>query len=412
MNIQIARKLDYYLGIPLCWLLSVLCKLRARKDLLNQKKLIHPRKVLFIELCEMGSIILAYPAIRKVKKSYPEAEIYFLSFIENTQAVLCSGVISEQNIIGIRNKNIIVLLFDLWRIIRKLRKIGIDTTIDMNLFFRVTTLISYLTKASVRVGFHQTKHKGLYRGEMQTDNVLYNPHKHIKDNFLLLVKVLNPDNIEYCCSDQKQAEIKKISQITSIEPQDIAAMRKRLLVLAPRLDLRHKIVLINLGQNDVIGTRKWPQGSYNKLILRLLGHEHIFIVMIGKGHPGQENLIKHPRCLDIIDKTSIRDIIHLCKLAHAIVSHDCGMIHIASLTNIFICALFGPETPKLYAPSSDNMKIFYKDLSCSPCLSVYTYKVSYCLDNKCLKEISPQEVYDCLLTQVYRDPLDTAKMNC
>jgi len=93
-------------------------------------------------------------------------------------------------------------------------------------------------------------------------------------------------------------------------------------------------------------------------------------------------------------------LINFCNIARAIVSHNCGMIHIASLTNIFICVLFGPETPKLYAPNSENMKIFYKELSCSSCLSAYNYKTSSCLNNNCMNMIKPEKVYACLMEQI------------
>jgi len=411
MDVRIARKWDYYLGIPLCWVFSMFHMVKFWKRPLNKRKNIYPRKVLFIELCEMGSIILGYSAIREVKSSYSNAEIYFLTFRENAEAVILSGDINKENIIGIRSENTIVLLFDLWRTINKLRKIGIDTIIDMNLFFRVTTIISYLTKASIRVGFYQTEHKGLYRGDMQTHNVLYDPDKHIKDNFLLLVKALNSDNFDYCNSEQNLSEIKKNTVMSSLEPQDMVEIKKRLSVLAPKLDLSCKIILMNLGQRDAIGTRKWPVENYNNLISMLLADEHTFILMIGKDHPGKEKLFKHAHCLDLIDKTSFRDIIHLCKIADAIVSHDCGLIHIASLTNIFICVLFGPETPKLYAPISDNMKIFYKGLSCSPCVSAFNNKLCSCLDNKCLSMISTEEVYDCLVKPVYKVTSDTNKID-
>ncbi|MCG2712674.1 MAG: glycosyltransferase family 9 protein [Candidatus Omnitrophica bacterium] len=398
MNIELARKLDYYLGIFLCRILSVFCRIKGLRVPAARKIPIHPKKVLFIELCEMGSIILGYPAFIELKKYYPKVDIYFLTFHENIEAVLCSGVISERNIIGIRNKSIVVLLFDLWRSIRKLRRIGVDTVIDMNFFFRVSAVLSYLSNASIRVGFYQKSHKGLYRGNMQTHKVLYDPGKHIKNNYISLVNALKSDKINLHFHNHEQSEI---SNATRIDTADIEAMRDRLRIFAPGLDLSYKLVLINLGEVDRIRLRKWPMRNYNKLIAMLLEHEKIFIVMVGKGHPGCEQLIRHARCMDLIDKTNIRDMLSLCNLARVLVSHDCGMIHIASLTDIFICALFGPETPKLYAPISENMKIFYKELSCSPCLSAYNHKTFSCVNNNCLSEIKPEEVYACLIEQIF-----------
>jgi len=69
-------------------------------------------------------------------------------------------------------------------------------------------------------------------------------------------------------------------------------------------------------------------------------------------------------------------------------------VHLASLTEINIIALFGPEAPLLYKPLSDKSIILYKDFACSPCLSAYNYRSSACKDNICLRAITVDEVYN------------------
>ena len=55
---------------------------------------------------------------------------------------------------------------------------------------------------------------------------------------------------------------------------------------------------------------------------------------------------------------------------------------------------FGPETPLLYGPVGDKHYIFYEALPCSPCLNVYNYKSTFCEDNKCMKDIDADKVYE------------------
>ena len=71
MEVNKARLIDYWLGIPLCGVLSVFEKVTSL--FLHKKKNISPRKIMFIGLSEMGSVILAYPAMRKTQELYPEA---------------------------------------------------------------------------------------------------------------------------------------------------------------------------------------------------------------------------------------------------------------------------------------------------------------------------------------------------
>ena len=90
----------------------------------------------------------------------------------------------------------------------------------------------------------------------------------------------------------------------------------------------------------------------------------------------------------------MQELISLFSISKVIVGHDGGLIHLASLTDIFIIALYGPETPLLYEPLSKNKKIIYKKFSCSPCLSAYNHRNSICKNNKCMQAIGVNEVYN------------------
>ena len=86
MNITPARRIDYWIGIPICFILSMYNKINTlfmKKEVLLEE----PKKFLFIELSEMGSAILAYPAMRYIRKRYPYSEISFLIFEKNRPSV-------------------------------------------------------------------------------------------------------------------------------------------------------------------------------------------------------------------------------------------------------------------------------------------------------------------------------------
>jgi len=59
--------------------------------------------------------------------------------------------------------------------------------VDLELFARVTALLTVLCGAKKRVGFHAFHNEGLYRGNFLTHKVSYNPHIHIAKNFVALV---------------------------------------------------------------------------------------------------------------------------------------------------------------------------------------------------------------------------------
>ena len=100
---------------------------------------------------------------------------------------------------------------------------------------------------------------------------------------------------------------------------------------------------------------------------------------------------------DIVDLTgytrSIAELLALFHIARLLVTNDGGPGQFAALTPIWTLMLFGPETPSLYAPHTPRCHSFYSQWPCSPCLTAYNHRASYCDgDNQCLKVIHPDAV--------------------
>ena len=81
IRVDTMRRIDHLAGVPLCALLSPFVLLFDwLRNLVGQPSA-SPKKVLFIELSEMGSAILVDPAMRETIKR--GAQIYFLIFKSN-----------------------------------------------------------------------------------------------------------------------------------------------------------------------------------------------------------------------------------------------------------------------------------------------------------------------------------------
>ena len=99
----------------------------------------------------------------------------------------------------------------------------------------------------------------------------------------------------------------------------------------------------------------------------------------------------------VIDLTgytrSVSELLALFHIARLLVTNDGGPGQFAALTPIWTLMLFGPETPSLYAPLTPQCYSFYSQWPCSPCLTAYNHRSSYCDgDNQCLKVIQPADV--------------------
>jgi len=398
MKIDSMRRIDYWIGIPICFILSIFTWIgkKVKRQNVNTDRI---KKILFVEFSELGSAILSYPSMKKAKERYPDSEIYFWIFESNKDAILALNIMPDDNIFTLKTSNFIALTFGLIRNLVNIWKEKIDVVIDMELFSRFSSIATCLTGSPMRIGFSKYSQEGLYRGNLLTHKVPYNPYIHISVNFLFLVHALKSP------SDQiPLIKIKLDSSDTNLALPKLESSKKneehiwnKLKEADATINKQSKIVVIHPSVNEALPLRRWDFNNYLQLVKKLLDDPDIFIIMAGSLYGSLEDVISQQlqiaRVINFIGKTTVQELIDLFNISRILISHDSGIIHIAALTNINILALFGPETPVLYAPLTPNVQIFYKKFSCSPCFSAYNQRVSVCNDNKCLQAISPEEIY-------------------
>ncbi len=400
MNIQLVRDVDYLIGIPICVILSIIYSIKRALGLEKLDWNEAPKKVLFIELSEMGSTVMAYNAIKRLKALYPKAELYFLIFKSNVESVKMLNMIPKSNIFTLRDKKFSEFIVDALALIPKLRAVGIDTTIDFELFSRFTAIISFLSGAKRRVGFYRFYSEGLYRGKFHTHKVQYNPHMHISLNFLALVLALKARQNEI---PMLKAQLFK----EKIERKQIAVSKEakqkifnRLKALNPSINEKSKLIAIDPNYSEAIPMRSWETENYAKLAKMLLRAPNTFILLTGTIASGSKNAkyicsrVQTERCIDLTGKFTLNEFIDVLGTADVVITHDSGPAHFASITGTKVIVMFGPETPKVYAPLGDNVKAIYANFSCSPCVSAFNERHSACNNNKCMQAISVDEVYN------------------
>jgi ADP-heptose:LPS heptosyltransferase len=396
MGVDALRLLDRMIGLPLCWLFTLVRLLR--RLVLPVKSLPPPRRVLIIKLSEMGSTVLAYPAMEELKKRIPGVELFFLVFKNNAAIVDVLGVIPSANIVTVDYGSPYRLLASGLQVMKRLLSEHIDTTIDMDFFSRLTGLISFVVCRGNRVGFHRYNDEGLYRGNLLTHRVIYSPHIHTSAAFMALVKSLfeNPGDEPHYRSPIDPADLTVPTYIP--DRSDVTSVRNKLAAKELRQSGNATIILINPNSSDIFPLRKWPLDYFAELCQRLLSElPHCWLVITGVASEGKDaqfirDRVQSQRCIDFTGQTSFRELLALYGIARLMVTNDSGPAHFAALLSLPTIVLFGPETPRLYSPMGDRHKAMYAELACSPCVSVYNSKKSPCTDNRCLKAILPRHV--------------------
>jgi ADP-heptose:LPS heptosyltransferase len=388
------RAVDYWIGIPLCFLCTLWLRLWGKP-----KGPQTPQRLLFVELSEMGSTVIANPAMQKAKDAL-DAEIFFLIFERNADSLRLLNTVSEANIITIRQTGLLVLALDSLRFLLRARKAKIDTVVDLELFSRYSALLTGLSGAVRRVGFYRFHCEGLYRGDMLTHRVNYNGHIHIAKNFVCMINALLspepqvPYSKTYVSDDEIRVPVKDVPE------GELEYVRGLVREVYPKYEPGyHRIVLINPNSSELLPQRRWSQDNFAALA-EMVAREWDDALVLITGSLSErdealrmQNAIGHPRFRSFAGMHKLMALPALYNIATVLVTNDSGPAHFSAITPIRSIVLFGPETPKLYG-SLGNTESITAELSCSPCVTASNQKNSACNDAVCMRMITPERVFE------------------
>jgi len=288
----------------------------------------------------------------------------------------------------------------LYKIFYWTRKRKIDAVIDLELFSRITALLTGFSGAPYKVGFHAYYNEGLYRGDFLSHKVAYNSHIHIAKNFMALVNALMTpqEEIPYSKTKVDDNEISLAKVKYSDDEKKI--VRDIVHECFEKFDsCTHKIVLINPNASELLIQRRWPQESFVQLIKMILDNCPRAVVLI-TGDPREREeaeilrrQVQNERCVNFAGKVEFARLPILYSISAFMVTNDSGPAHFAAITDMPTFVIFGPETPALYGSLGRSTPI-YAGLACSPCVSAANHRKTACTDNVCLKVIKPSPVFE------------------
>lgn len=386
---DVLRTLDRWVGIPLCWGLTLVRRCRARFAA-RPAALAAPRRVLLVLLSESGSMVLADPAVRALLRD-GGCEVYFLTFDYNREALAIPATVVDERVFSLRTASLFTLLADFWQWRRQLRENAIDTLIDLELFACLSAVLCSVSGVQRRVGFHARQgQSGRYRGDLYSHRVTYNPARHISHNYLALVDALLDRPAGH------RSDLPKVAR-RPLHPAESAAVGALLGEALPRRRTAAPLLLVNPNASEFLPQRRWPVAHFVALVCRLLErHPDLSILLIGAASDAPTTAaitasVSDPRCADGAGRLTLGQLPALFAAADALLSNDSGPAHFAAVSDLPVVVLFGPETPTLYRPLG-RATVLSASLPCSPCVNVGNQRRTDCRDNRCMREIHVETV--------------------
>lgn len=322
-------------------------------------------RILIIHTAFIGDIVLSTPLIKKLRDTYPKAEITYLT--TPVGASILRNNPHLNHIIEYDKKGEHKGIKGFWAIAKKLKMEAYNLVITPHRYLR-STFLTFLTGAPIRRGYDSAAASFLYN-----ERVHYDKSKHEVEKLLSFVPK----------DEGKRYEIEIFPTELEVEKVD-KLLEKR----------REKVVVVAPGSKWF--TKKWPLEYFNRVIKELEKREDTTVVVVGGKEEMFLNMPLANTTIDLRGKTTLLELAEVIRRADIVLTNDSSPIHIASaFPNVRILALFGPTVEKFgFFPWSKNSEVFQVEgLECRPC-SIHGGDSCPKKHFKCMLDIKPEMVLE------------------
>ena len=356
------------------------------------------RRILVVRLDLIGDVILSLPAVRALRRAYPDAAVDLL--VQPSTAPVLTG---ERDVVDrvltcnpYRWLNPLALLRPAtWReaasIVRSLRSgrydLAISVSGDMNSIF------TRLSGAQRRVGYAGEAYPFLLTDPIP--GARYRHHQHEVRYVLALASaaggIVQPGD----------------EQLLLHATPDATQRAGELLRRARTSTGAHgPIVAIHVGARNG-QAKRWPPAHIAALADRLIAELDALVVLTGA--PNEAPLAQaamraasSDRLVNLTGQTTIPELIALVAASDVVVSGDSGPMHIACAVGTPVVALHGPTDPGLSGPTAPDAIALRRTLWCSPCYDASATAECRFGNPVCMKELAPSLVFAAVRRQLRR----------
>ena len=282
----------------------------------------HMKKILVVSTTGMGDSLWGTPALRALKKSFPDSGIHFL--VNSHWETLFVGNPNIDRIVPYSPKWFHQPLIGL-----KLLQHRYDCVLIFHANKDITRLLPWLRYRSLQA--HQTSAWIPEKNRVRIDTLVHG----IQRRLILISKVgVDPDggHMEIIFNTDDQKDATAFLDQKSLSPQNY--------------------IYINIGASGV--HRRWPENRFLELAEKILKQTDYKIIL--GGGPGEKQNIHDmrarldpDRCHDSIG-LSLKPDSYIIGQARLLITCDTGPMHVGFALKVPTVALFGPYDPRGTGP--------------------------------------------------------------
>lgn len=335
-----------------------------------------PKRILLKAVNWLGDLVMSLPAMRAVRRAFPEAHLALL--IKKELASFFDGADWLGEVIPYSVGAGLSGLNDRRKIVGEIRSRHFDLAVLMPSSFESAL---WVTAAGIprRAGYALDA-----RGPLLTHKAAPGPGAmdgHQVHYWLGMIRATL--GVEGDAGD------------LAISPETVHLAEMRAWLAAHRR--RPNAPLIAMAPAAAYGPAKeWPAEKFAAVVDAVAQKSGAECVLVGA--PSErakcEEVARLATAGAIVSagETSIGELIALLSLSSAVLGNDSGCTHLAGALGIPLVAIFGSTNPARTGPAMTNSRVIWHHLECSPCLSRTCRFGHY----NCLREIEPKEALEAL----------------
>ncbi|MBI5643827.1 MAG: lipopolysaccharide heptosyltransferase II [Deltaproteobacteria bacterium] len=338
------------------------------------------KKILIVKIAAIGDILMTTPAIRALKKTFPDSKIIWLAGSSVKEAIERNPYVDE--IIEIDDRLFfkgtpLEKALTAARLIKRLKKERFDAALVLHRDWKYG-LITRLCGIIERPGLGRSFVSRL----LLTDAVSFDAPVHHIYHYLEAAKRIGAKE------DGVQMDFAVRTSVRDKVLKELKAARfkpNKLIGIAPGGARNIK---------EVMDSRRWPALKYRELV-SLLAKGGFNVLLLGSKSDKWflEGWRLPDGVIDLIGRTTIEETAACMGFCKAVVANDSGPMHLASALRRPVISIFGPTDPREKYPLSEGSFYFWKanEINCAPCYSHGAFPECKTLD--CMERVSVEEVY-------------------
>jgi N-acetylglucosaminyldiphosphoundecaprenol N-acetyl-beta-D-mannosaminyltransferase len=360
-----------------------------------------PRRILCVQLADVGDLILTTPALRALRDALPDASITLLTTPHAAPVVAGTGLVddiltfdkhtfdSPRALLKPRNWR---TLYALWR--------SLDSRVyETAVFFHhISTGFGALKFAAMAVASGAGRRVGL-----RTGRSAWFLNDGVRDRGFGALH-----QVRYWL---------RLAEIAAGSRANPAAFLDASLSVAESesertLPTGRRTVAIHAGSGGYSRARRWEPEKFAAVARRLIDEQAAQIVLVGTaGDDTSAVLAAMPdhaaHTINLTGQTTLTELPAVLAQCDLFIGADSGVMHMAAASGVPVVAVFGPSNHRAWHPWTPNgaHEVVRSGVTCSPCSYVGTGVGlrDGCAARTCMRLVTADEVYDAALRLINRE---------